>query len=83
MKKMFEKGVLMCAVLALSCGVFLSCKQNEDDDDDCPSGGYHIWYSNSSGDHEYSSASECSSNAYSRGYKYYCYDGKCHAYYTK
>lgn len=61
----------------LAFSAFVSCK----DPDTCPSGGWHIYTSAG----EYSSESACSSAAYSRGYKYYCYDGdgKCHAYYTK
>lgn len=61
-------------------GLFISCDSWKDDD--CPSG-YHLYYTSGGTSYEYDSDSECATRAYNSGYKYYCYDGKCHGYYTK
>ena len=78
------KKILFLILLALIASLgFVACDSIKDDDD-CPSGGYHIWYTSGGVDYEYSSDSDCSSHAYDREYKYYCYrGGKCYAYYTK
>ena len=79
---MFEKGVLMCAFLALACGVFLSCDWDKDDDDDCGDNKYTL-YSTATNSYYVYTEDYCKSIASDRGYKCYSYDStnnRCYGY---
>lgn len=79
--KLLRKIACIGMIPLLAVGFFISC-DGWSYDDDCPAG-YHLYYTRNGTSYEYSSDSECATRAYQDGYKYYCYDGKCHAYYTK
>ena len=85
MKKRKLISILIFSLFAFFAASLLTgCDLFEEEDDDCPTTGYHIYYTSGGVAYEYSSEAECSNEAASRGYPYYCWDGeKCHAYYTK
>lgn len=72
---------LILALLALSTfGLgFVAC--DLDDDDDCPSSKYHLYYTSNGRSYEYSSESACKSRASEDGYACYSYSGGiCYGY---
>ena len=76
-----KKLVILSFISIFISNFFISCDLFKEEDD-CPAG-THLYYTRGGTTYEYSSDSECGERAYSDGYRYYCYDGKCHAYNTK